>query len=117
MFSIVSLCISEDYRLYSIGNFDYTDGTVGFRFNKTCVCTEPGCIAKCIEWRKVDEIDMFDTECVNPVFLGSEGITSNEDLERAFEKSNPLIGANYRVYNEQDGNALWKCETVIGDML
>ena len=51
--------------------------------------------------------------CSNPQFMGSEGITDNEDLERAFVRSRPILDGAYRYYestrSHPRGNAIWKC--------
>ena len=47
--------------------------------------------------------------CSNPQFMGSEGITHNDDLEEAFVHSRPLLDGAYRYYEDRRGNVLWKC--------
>ena len=53
----------------------------------------------------------FDRECLNPEFMGSEGMIYNEDLDRAFDDSEPILNAAYRYYDGIGGNALWRCHT------
>lgn len=45
-----------------------------------------------------------------PRFMGSSGITKNEDIYKAFDYSLPILTCNYRLYYEsEDTWAMWDC--------
>lgn len=51
----------------------------------------------------------FVAECENPQFLGSEGITQNDEIDNAFKISEPILNSRYRYYDYQGDSILWRC--------
>ena len=51
----------------------------------------------------------FVAECKNPQFLGSEGITQNDEIDNAFKISEPILNSGYRYYDYHGDSLLWRC--------